>query len=154
MESSVGNIKLGLQMVDKEFLNVRQWTGKFADQQHHHQYPQDQGGNKTVFGETISKNLEKFKLHLSNCGLCLKEKPKSEFYHLCSCAHSYCYSCLNSYAITRIHDCSPVVCPFENCGQFMPLSSKIYKYLPDEVKIVYLQKKQIFRPQKNGLNIE
>ena len=73
-------------------------------------------------------------------------KPKGQFTCLCKCEHSYCYSCLNSYAISKIEDLSVVVCPDQKCRELMPLSSKVYKFLPDKIKIRYLQNRNTFKP--------
>ena len=39
IETSDSNLKMGLELVGKQTLSVREWTGKFAEQQHLHQYP-------------------------------------------------------------------------------------------------------------------
>ena len=139
------HLKTGLEAVGKLYLNGPEWIGKFAQKQYTHQ---DGNDNRSKTGRSIMDQLKKVNINVANCGLCMLDKPKSEFYHLAKCSHEYCYSCLNSYAISKIEDLSIVVCPHQECGDIMPLSSHIYKFLPDIVKIKYLQNKNSFKVDK------
>lgn len=70
LESSLTNIRMGLDMVGKVYLSGREWTGKFAEQQYLHQYPKEDT-KKTRFGKFISDNMARLKLNTAVCGLCL-----------------------------------------------------------------------------------
>ena len=96
-------------------------------------------------GGAINEQFRNYQINHKLCGLCLLEKPRDEFYCMCKCSHDYCYSCLNSYAISKIEGLSIVICPYKECNEVMPLSSQVYKYLPDAIKIKLLQNKNIFR---------
>ena len=56
-DTSEMNLKIGLDLVGKQTLNVREWTGKFAEQQHLHQYPSAGEETKTKFGNALTKNF-------------------------------------------------------------------------------------------------
>jgi len=43
---------------------------------------------------------------------------------------------------------SVVVCPQQGCGETMNLSCKVYKYLPDKIKIKFLTNKNTFKIDK------
>ena len=88
-------------MVGKATMNIREWTGKFAEEQHKHQYPEIEE-EKGKYTGMFTKNLKKFSSSLTQCSLCLTEKPRAQFHFMCKCKHSYCYNCLNTYAISRI----------------------------------------------------
>lgn len=148
LESSQTNIRVGLDIMGKAYINAREWNGKFAQLQNQHQYPKDLK-TKSKFGQTINNNLAKLKIGVEVCGLCQIEKEKSEMEFLCQCHHLYCYSCLNSYAISKIEDLTPVKCPQQDCSQTMQLTSNVYRYLPDSVKLKYLQNKHTFRVSKD-----
>lgn len=68
----------------------------------------------------------------------MSEKPKAEMEGLCKCHHRYCYSCLNSYVISKVEELVPVKCPQQECKQTMVLTSNVFRYLPDSVKLKYL----------------
>lgn len=129
-DKSEANLVTGFTMVNKAMLNIREWTGKFAEEQHKHQYPISDK-NRTKVGNAFKKQMDKFKLNVKQCSLCLTEKPKNQFYMMCKCHHEYCYNCLNTYAISKIEDSSGVVCPQQDCSETMPLTSQIYKFLPN-----------------------
>ena len=136
----------GLGLVGKATLNAREWTGKFAEEQHKHQYPEIEE-KKNKLSNMFTKNLNKFTHALQQCSLCLTEKPKNQFHYMCKCKHEYCYNCLNTYAISRIENQEPVVCPQQDCTAIMPLSSQIYQYLPDAVKIQFLNNRNAWKKQ-------
>lgn len=99
---------------------------------------------RSKVGKNMLKRLDNFGYNIKECHLCFHEKPKSQFLHLCACCHEYCYSCLNSYAISKIEELSPVLCPQQNCGERMIMGSKVYRYLPDKIKLKYLTNKNKF----------
>ena len=147
LESSQTNIRVGLDMMGKIYTNAREWNGKFAELQNQHQYPKDMK-LKTRFGNAISNNLAKLKISSQVCGLCQIDKQKTEMEFLCRCHHLYCYSCLNSYVISKIEELTPVKCPQQDCSEIMQLTSNVYRFLPDTVKLKYLQNKHTFKISK------
>ena len=56
IDTSDSNLKVGLELVGRQTLGVREWTGKFAELQHLHQYPAVDE-TKTKFGSAVAKSF-------------------------------------------------------------------------------------------------
>ena len=93
----------------KVTMNASEWAGKFAETQIEH-YP-DSYKPKTFFGRSIVHQFNHHGLSRRQCCLCMLEKHRTEFVHMCRCSHEFCFSCLNSYAISKVDGMEMVVCP-------------------------------------------